>query len=553
MTSITIDADRRLRGPYTFAAALLDHLVPAASADLIAAHDIELRVAAPHLADVLPRNRTSLADALPQAQRILVPGARRTLRIANGLAEFVRDHLATAGPVAVIVDNLPEADQTDAEFVEVLRRRVPSLELAPGATNPVEGPLVADFDRFRDEGFHHAMAEAGLLALEGLTHDDDPDRWWMLLQRTANALEAIEREDEAYALYQLARRAGTEPKNRATVACSLATLCVRHHDLTRRDPDEALGWINEAITITSLLPDRRERAFHLGFDLNTKALIAVRLRRFPEAMRLVQEAIDLAERDLPDEHPIHRLVLYGNRAQLLAMAGRAEEALADYARAVEADPGYPDYYLDRGSLLHKLGRTAEALADFESAMRVSPPFPEPYYNRAEIRFGEGDLVGALSDLDYAIELDPDFAAAYVNRSGLRAALGEYADARADVERGLSLDPRNPYLLSVLGQVEVASDRPAEARAAFDAALDLQPDLAPAWAGRGELAYSQGDLEAAVADLTQAVKLTETPELLFNRAVALRACGRSAEAADDLIRAAELAPHDADIKRALMGE
>lgn len=553
LTSTTLDADRRLRGPYTFAAGLLDHLVPAASAELVAAHDIEIRVAAPHLAGVVPRRRTSLADALPQEQRILIPGARRTLRIANGLAEFVRDHLATAGPLTVIVDNLQEADQTDLELVEVLRRRVPSLEIVPGATNTRDAPPVADFDRFRDEGFHHAMAEAGLRALDTLEHDDDPERWWMVLHRTAGALEAIEREEEAHALYQLARRESTEPKHRATVACSLATLCVRHHDPARRDADEALAWVNEAITITSLLPDRRERAFHLSFDLNTRALVEVRLRRFTRALHLVEEAIELAERDLRGEHPIHLLVLYGNRAQLRAMSGQVEEALADYTRAVDADPGYPDYYLDRGNLLHKLGRTAEALADYESAMRVSPPFPEPYYNRAEIRFADGDHEGALADLDYAIELDPDFAAAYVNRAGLLAALGEYGKARADVERGLSTDPRNPYLLSVLGQVEAAEGRDAEARAAYDSALDIQPDLASAWAGRGELAFSQGDHEAAVADLTQAVKLTETAELLFNRAVALRACGRRAEAADDLTRAAELAPADPDIRQALTEE
>lgn len=546
MHATTIDADRRLRGPYTFAAGLLDLLVPEASPELIAAHDIEIRVAAPHLADLVPAVRTSLADRLPQSERILIPGARRTLRIANGLAEFVRDRLDGA-PLTVTVDNLDEADPTDTELVQVLGRRVPSLTVVPGAAAPHDRPLVADFDRLRDEGFHHAMAEAGSLALARLTHDDDPERWWTLLHRTAGALEAIEREDEACALYHLARREGTEPKNRASVACSLAMVFVRHHDPAKRDPEEALAWINEAITITSLLPDRRERAFHLGFDLNAKALVEVRRGRFASASRLVAEAVELAERDLPGEHPIHRLVLLGNRAQLQAMSGRTEEALADYTAAIEADPGYPDYYLDRGNLLHKLGRAGEALADYESAMRVSPPFPEPYYNRAEIRYAEGDLDGALSDLDYALELDPAFSAAYVNRSGLLAALGEYGRARQDVDSGLALDPGNPYLLCVLGQVE---ERPEQARAAFDAALERKPDLVAAWAGRGELAFAAGDHEAAVADLTAAVKLEESAELLFNRALALRACGRTAEARDDLLRAAELAPDDEDIKQAL---
>ncbi|MFC7593115.1 tetratricopeptide repeat protein [Nonomuraea antimicrobica] len=110
-------------------------------------------------------------------------------------------------------------------------------------------------------------------------------------------------------------------------------------------------------------------------------------------MELVGQAIELAETHLAGEHPIHRLVLYANRAQLLAIAGRREAALADYTRAVEADPGYPDYRLDRGNLLHELGRPEEALADYEAVMRLSPPFPEAYYNRSEVRYAAGDLTG----------------------------------------------------------------------------------------------------------------------------------------------------------------
>ncbi|NUR89158.1 MAG: tetratricopeptide repeat protein, partial [Nonomuraea sp.] len=487
-------------------------------------------------------HRGSVAASLPPEQRILVPGASNTLRIANGLAEFVRD--ALDGPLTLVADHLDAADPTDAEFVEVLRRRVPSVTVVEGERGSAGGPYDGDFGWLRDQGFHHAMAESGLAALE-----KDPENW-PLVSRTAAALAAIDREDEAWELYRSTRLTCTDPKYRATFACALATILVRHHDPAGRDPHEALGWINEAITITALLPDRRLRAFHLGFDVNTKALIEVRLGHFARAAELVDEAVALAENDLGDEHPIHRMVLYANRAQLAAMSGDHERALADYARAIALDPGYPDYYLDRGNLLVKLGRQDEALADYETMMRVSPPFPEPYYNRAGIRFARGDLDGALADLDYALELDPAFAPAYANRAGLHAALGQLAEARADVERGLALDRRNAHLHSVLGQVELAEGRPTEARKSLDTALELQPDLAQAWAARGALAFEEGDPEGAVSDLTRALELGSTAELLFNRAVALRACGRPQEAAADLRAAAELDPGDEDIRTAL---
>ncbi|MEU6711800.1 tetratricopeptide repeat protein [Nonomuraea sp. NPDC046802] len=555
MDTIILDADRRIDGPYTFGAALLAQLVPRAlerRPDLVAAHDIEIRAAAPGLRDVVRARRRSLAESLPRGQRVLVPAARRSLRIANGLAEFARDHLRDEGPLAVTVTNLDAADPTDTELVAVLRRRLDPglLRIDEGPSAPAKGPLRSDFDRYRDEGFHHAMAESGLETLNGMAYDDDPEGWQHLLQRIAAALEAIEREDEARELYDRARRVSTDPKHRATIAYATAMTLVRHHDPARRDPEQALAWINEAITITSLLPDPRERAFHLGFDLNGRALVEVRRGRQEAAMELVQRAIDLAEADLPDEHPIHRLVLYANRAQLLAMAGRAEQALADYTRAIEADPGYPDYYLDRGNLLHKLGRREEALADYESVMRLSPPFPEAYYNRAELRFEAGDVEGARADLDHTLELDPEFVAAYVNRSGIFVALGELEAARGDVERGMELTPRDPHLLCVLGQIEMAERKYPEARIAFDKALELDPDLVAAWASRAELAYERGDHAAAVDDLTQALKLEENAELLFNRSVVHRAAGLREQARQDLLRAAELAPGDEEVRRAL---
>ncbi|MEQ4717687.1 tetratricopeptide repeat protein [Nonomuraea sp. B19D2] len=148
-------------------------------------------------------------------------------------------------------------------------------------------------------------------------------------------------------------------------------------------------------------PGRRERAFHLSFDLNGAALVQVRRGEHGAARDLVAQAIELAERDLAEgEHPIHRLVLRANRATLLAMAGEPEQALPDLDAAIAADPGYPDYYIDRGNLLHQLGRDDEAVADYETAMEVGLPLPEPYYNRAEIRFARGDLQGALADLSY---------------------------------------------------------------------------------------------------------------------------------------------------------
>ncbi|GAA4191757.1 hypothetical protein GCM10022252_32040 [Streptosporangium oxazolinicum] len=590
-----VDADRRLRGPYTAGGAIVSALLPTARPELVARYDIELRAVAPDLRDLIPARRRSVAATLPSAERILVHAPRRTLRLANGLAEFVREHLSETGPRTLVVENADLADPTDLELLTVLRRRVPG-ELLTVVTRERSAPeetlgagrhdALADeleregtvgarlgaipYHRERggdpskaveaflfavqwclDEGYHDAVVDLGERALRLADPGDDPGTWWRLLHSTATALAALGREDDSEALFDLARRESVSPVVHASAAYATGMLKVRHRDRARRDPEAALALVNQAIAISSLLPDPRERAFKLGFDLNGRALVEVRRDRPAKALELVQEAVALADRDLrPGEHPIHRLVLLANRAQLAVMLGRPEEALEDLDAVIAADPGYPDYYIDRGNLLHRLGRMDAAVADYETATRVGPPFPEPYYNRAEIRFSAGDHRGALADLDHALELDPEFVDGLANRAGLLAALGEYASARADAESGLAIDPANPYLLCALGQVETAEGHYGRARTAFDRALELAPSLAAAWANRGLLAFETGDPEGAVADFTRALDAGEDPALLFNRAMALRAAGRDGEAVADLTHALALAPDDEDIRREL---
>ncbi|WP_308125714.1 tetratricopeptide repeat protein [Nonomuraea ceibae] len=535
-----IDGHRRPRGPYTVGAALLAHLVPAVlerSADLVARHDIEIRAVAPELRRLVPARRVTVDADLPEDERILVPAPRRTLRLANGIAEFVRTAVPPGHDLAVC--NGDQADPTDVELIGVLMRRVPPATLAitlysGGPEPPPDTRDAAELwtlvDRCVHEGFLHAVAE---LAGRGLTLcEPGGEQWWRFAQRAATALGGLGRREEARELWEQARRASRDPAVHAASAYGLAMLDARDPDPERRDLGRARGWINEAIAISTLLPDPAQRAFKLGFDRNGLALIEFRQGRPDRALALVESAIELA-RELGERHPVHRMVLLANRAQLLAATGRAKEALEDYAAAIAIDPMFPDHYLDRGNLLARLGRDAEALADYETALRVGPPLPEAHYNRAELRIAAGDVEGALADLGRVVELDPSFVDAYVNRAGLLAALERDDEARADVTAGLALKPDSPHLLTVLGQLETAAGRLPEARRALDAAIGLAPGLAAAWGNRGVLRYEAGDLAGAVADLTQAITLEPQPDLYANRAVALRALGRTAEAeADD---------------------
>ncbi|GII79011.1 hypothetical protein Sru01_39930 [Sphaerisporangium rufum] len=634
------DAHRRLRGPYTFGGALLQALVPATlehAPGVVAEHDIEIRAAAPGLRDQVPPRREPLYTRLPDEERILVPAPRRTLRIANGIAEFVRD--CGTAPRAVVVENVDQADETDRELLATLIRRFSPADLTivvcsgkepwdefRGQLIAAESAFVAEpenlgalfvaadgtlddpralaryrelppaerarlhdrradelaatgdpawtlgaipyhrehggdpagagvaalwaaLDHCMQEGFLDAAADLGRRGLRLATPGGR--RWWNLSQGTATALAGLGHRRQAREVLDDARRTSLDPEVHSASAYATAMLDARDPDRARRDLGRAQGWINEAIAISTLLPDPAVRAFKLGFDLNGKALIEMREGHLDQALTLVESAIKLAETDLPPgRHLVHRMILRANRAQLLGMLGHPGEALAEMDAAVAMDPVYPDQHLDRGNLLLQLGRIQDALADYDTAIRLSPPLPEAHYNRAQLLLATGDREAARADLDRVLELDPEYLDAYINRAGLLAELGRPEQARADVLAGLALDPGNAYLCCVLGQLETAAGRFAAARAAFDDALTAAPALVPAWAGRAALRYETGDLDGAVADLTRAIAVDQDAALYYNRAVALRDLGRPAEALADLRRARDLDPDDPDIRREL---
>jgi tetratricopeptide (TPR) repeat protein len=650
--TLVVDAHRRLRGPFTAAGTLARLLVPGTlrrDAALVQRYDIELLSAAPELRTQVPNSRETLTSMAIPAERTRYYARLRTVRIGNGLVEFVRDAAAGEGLRRVVVEQVDQADPTDLEFLANLVRRVdpqllqvvvcmpralpddenllgvlrehttlvdvlPTTEatvLDPAAyvmadcvsdepadlaaylaldpadrarlhdrraeqiealdqdslrigalahhreygSDPAEAGVKAVFnamDHCLCLGFYAACVEYGRRGLS-LVDSASPaaaehDRWWAFAKGTTLALSILGLTEEAEVMDDQARYRSIKPGVHMNAAYSTAMLYTRHNDPERRDQRKAKSWLNAAIATASLIEDPHERAFQSAFYRNGLALVEVNLGAPQEALRLVDECIDMLDELLPpDSHVLHRSVLKNNRARVYLALGRLDDALADYEVVIREDPNHAEHYLERGTILRRLGRTEEALADYARAMRLSPPFPEIYYNRGDLRFGEGDVEGALADFSYVLDLQPDFVDAYVNRAGLYLDSGAVEAARQDAVAGLRHDPENPYLHAVLGQCHVEAEDLVAARVAFDRALKADPDLVTALSGRAGVAYAADDLALAAEDLARAVSLDpEDAALRYNLALVHRDAGRRPEALAELRRAAELAPDDEDI-------
>ena len=80
-------------------------------------------------------------------------------------------------------------------------------------------------------------------------------------------------------------------------------------------------------------------------------------------------------------------------------AGRAEEALALFERAVRAEPGNADIHLQIGFAQLAIGRLDKAAAAFHRTLHLAPGYGDARLGLAQVAYRRGDLPGATAELD----------------------------------------------------------------------------------------------------------------------------------------------------------
>ena len=104
---------------------------------------------------------------------------------------------------------------------------------------------------------------------------------------------------------------------------------------------------------------------------------------------------------------------------------------------------------------------------------------------------------------------------------------------------LCREPRNPQALCLQGLIAIKQGRADDADQCFTEAIAADPACADAWANRATILFRQGDLDAALADLTQALSLREDASIFYNRGRVREARREWALAIADYTRALSL--------------
>src|SRR5215470_4758365 len=93
---------------------------------------------------------------------------------------------------------------------------------------------------------------------------------------------------------------------------------------------------------------------------------------------------------------------YNMRGSVLAQAGKAEEALADFNKAISLDPNYGQAYANRGLIYRQTKRLDAAAADYERALSLDANYAPAYLGRGLVYKARKQPAEALADFNKAI-------------------------------------------------------------------------------------------------------------------------------------------------------
>ncbi|MGA7235982.1 MAG: tetratricopeptide repeat protein [Bryobacteraceae bacterium] len=228
-----------------------------------------------------------------------------------------------------------------------------------------------------------------------------------------------------------------------------------------------------------------------------------------------------------------------NLGAALAGTSRYDEAIAEYAYALQQSPNNPALLLNSGLAYFKMGRHAEAAARFERAVSLSPQFKEQvtlllaacYNNLGRYKeavallgplekdkagdpgfdflygtalIGDGNTVSGTAVIDRILS-HGDSAEARLLRGTLELSAHERDSARADLEKAIALNPRLSGAHARLGELLLSQGESDQARSAFTQELALDPDEFTSNLNMGVLAKQDQNYTEALSYFDRALK------------------------------------------------
>jgi tetratricopeptide (TPR) repeat protein len=217
--------------------------------------------------------------------------------------------------------------------------------------------------------------------------------------------------------------------------------------------------------------------------------------------------------------------IYSTRANAWYLKGNFDNAVVDYQAAINHNPKLSVALQGLGNSYFRKSEFRLAIKAYSDALAAEKKSAELYNNRGLAQLNVGEFSSAVRDFGEAIKINPKFSSAYNNRGIAYSKYKQFEPAIKDFTKAIEIDPK--FVDAYMGRAEVLivekSDLDGGLRD-YDKAISLDAKNWKAHSARGEVMRLKGNLDQAMADHEEAVRLNPNPESFGNRALAWKAKG-----------------------------
>jgi len=251
----------------------------------------------------------------------------------------------------------------------------------------------------------------------------------------------------------------------------------------------------------------------------------------------------------PDLAPVHRIA-----GLLLYNSGWYEQAVAEYSRAIELEPGSGAAYRRLGQAYERNNQLSEALAAYTRAIAVDPQDYRSYQALGSFYFERANYGEAVKHLRKEVDLAPEEPNAHFALGSAYLDLGRLVDAETEFRMAVHLEETSTAL-ERLGVVLLYEERDAEAVTYLSRATALSPEgylpwmnVATAyrrmhWKAESDQANRRA-LELAEKEMTQDPR---NGKIRSHLAYLCARLGNARRAESEITQALRLSPYDSNTR------
>lgn len=202
----------------------------------------------------------------------------------------------------------------------------------------------------------------------------------------------------------------------------------------------------------------------------------------------------------------HKARVHNNLGVAYSEAGKVDEAIDAYKRAINLDAVYSDPLSNIAVAYSMKGDIDKAIESLESAIHICPNYPEAYNNLGSLLIQKESYEDAERCLLTAIQLRPYYGKAYYNLARMAESQGKTDLSWEYLKKAVQGDLDTPEVFYKFGQMSLKAKKYSEAIQAFELVAQngfndqsLWFNLANAYFMNGQIDRAQTVYEKLVRD------------------------------------------------------